>query len=87
LINNTILGVISFDYRNCGCLVFGTRDHNFVTGSESSLRRHNVEFDKFGVDEQRRRYPRMSCPEDFAFVLDKSGGVLRADKMLQAFQV
>lgn len=74
-------------FRNCGCLVFGPRGHPFVDGSEDCLRRHKVDFEKFNVAEQRRRYPRLAFPPDFEFVLDKSGGVLRADKVLQAFQV
>lgn len=68
-------------------MVFGPRGHEFVTGSEECLRRHKVDFEKFDVAEQRKRYPKLACPQDFEFVLDKSGGVLRADKVLRAFQV
>ncbi|WAR04003.1 SOX-like protein [Mya arenaria] len=74
-------------FIKCGTLVFGRYDDPFTVGTEDCLRRFNVPFEKFGSAEQRRRYPGMEFPKDFTFVLDKTGGVLRADKMLQAFQV
>ncbi|XP_052800944.1 peroxisomal sarcosine oxidase-like isoform X2 [Mya arenaria] len=73
-------------FIKCGTLVFGRYDDPFTVGTEDCLRRFNVPFEKFGSAEQRRRYPGMEFPKDFTFVLDKTGGVLRADKMLQAFQ-
>ena len=73
--------------RNCGCLVFGDKDDEFVKETESALIRHNVPHDTFMASEQRRRYPNMRTPDNFGFVLDKSGGVLKADKILQAYQV
>lgn len=51
------------------------------------MRRHNVDFEKFDVTGQLKKFPNLSFPADFEFVLDKSGGVLRADKVLKAFQV
>lgn len=73
-------------FVNCGCMVFGPKGHPFVSGTEECLKRHGVPHDKFGVEEQRRRYPKLWLPSNYEVVLDKSGGMLRADKMLQAFQ-
>ena len=67
--------------------MFGPEGDPFVSGAEECLARHNAPHDKFGVDEQLRRYPKLSLPSNYRLVLDKTGGVLRADKMLQAFQV
>jgi len=74
-------------YRNCGTLVFGRPDDPFTCETEKCLRRFHVPFEKLDSGEQRRRYPGMQFPDDFVYILDKTGGVLRADKMLQAFQV
>lgn len=68
-------------------MVFGPKGDPFVSGAEECLSRHGVAHDKFGVDEQRRRYPKFWLPSNYEVVLDKSGGILRADKMLKAFQV
>ncbi|XP_052256446.1 peroxisomal sarcosine oxidase-like isoform X2 [Dreissena polymorpha] len=73
-------------FINCGTLVFGRPDDPFTSCTEECLQRFGVPFDKMDSVEQRRRYPSMAFPDDFNFILDKSGGVLRADKMLQAFQ-
>ncbi|XP_060597744.1 peroxisomal sarcosine oxidase-like [Ruditapes philippinarum] len=73
-------------FINCGCLAFGPKDHPFVSGAVEALSRHGAPHDVFNVEEQRRRYPYLALPSDFKVVLDKTGGLLRADKILQAFQ-
>ncbi|XP_045172075.2 peroxisomal sarcosine oxidase-like [Mercenaria mercenaria] len=73
-------------FVNCGCLIFGPKGHPFVADTEKCLKRHGAPHEKFGVDEQRKRYPKLSLPSDYELVLDKTGGMLRADKMLQALQ-
>ncbi|KAH3693177.1 hypothetical protein DPMN_192579 [Dreissena polymorpha] len=73
-------------FINCGTLVFGRPDNAYTLSTEKSLRRFRVSFEKLDSAEQRRRYPGMAFPDDFNYILDKTGGVLRADKMLQAFQ-
>jgi hypothetical protein len=67
--------------------VFGPQGDPYVTATEQSLARHGVSYEKFDVKEQRRRYPMMSLPDNYELVLDKSGGMLRADKMLRAYHV
>ena len=49
--------------------------------------RHNVSHETFGVDTAKKIYPGLSYPSNYEFLLDKSGGLLMADKMLSAFQV
>lgn len=63
------------------------KSDNHVTETTKCLERFGIPHDYFDVKEQRKRYPNLSFSNDFEFVLDKSGGLLRADKMLRAFQV
>ena len=74
-------------YRNCGCAMIGPRGNHCVEGSRSALVRHNVPHEVFGAEEMKRRYPGVSYPSNYECVLDKTGGMLMADKMLKAFQV
>ena len=72
--------------RKCGCLVIGPRD-KALENSKSALIRHGVQHEVFGIEEMRKRYPGLEFPSNYEFVLDKSGGILMADKVLNAFQV
>lgn len=76
-----------FYFRKCGWLCLGPKDDPFLSGTQSSLKKYGSPYEKFDEQEQRRRYPNMSFPRNFEFVLDKNGGILRADRMLHAFQV
>lgn len=73
-------------FKNCGCLIIGPRGNPCLEGSKSALVRHDVEHETFGVSEMKKRYPGLGFPSDYEFILDKSGGILMADKMLKAFQ-
>lgn len=53
----------------------------------SSLSRNGIKYDILTPGDQRDRYPMLSLPPDYVGVFDYSGGVLRADKALRAFQV
>ena len=74
------------NFRKCGCLVIGPRG-KAVENSKSALIRHGVQHEVFGTAEMRRRHPGVNFPSDYEFVLDKTGGILMADKVLKAFQV
>lgn len=74
-------------FVNCGCLVISPKSENYVTYTKKCLESYGIPHDHFNVQEQRKRYPELSFSDNFEFVLDKSGGLLRADKMLKAFQV
>ena len=58
-----------------------------VENSKSALIRHGVQHEVFGAEEMRRMHPGVEYPSDYEFVLDKTGGILMADKVLKAFQV
>ncbi|XP_062588159.1 peroxisomal sarcosine oxidase-like isoform X1 [Saccostrea cucullata] len=73
-------------FLNCGCLAVGTPDNPFIKGTISSLARHRVNHDVLSYKNLQNRYPMLSLPPDHVGVLDYSGGVLMADKALQAFQ-
>lgn len=53
----------------------------------SSLSRNGIKYDILTPGDLRDRYPMLSLPPDYVGVFDYSGGVLRADKALRAFQV
>ena len=65
----------------------GSTDNIFVNGTIQSLRKHNMAMDILDSAQAKARYPMVSFPDNFRFVLDHSGGILRADKALKAFQV
>lgn len=73
-------------FKNCGCLIIGPKGESFLEGTRSALARHQVAHETFGVETINKIYPGLSYPSNHEFVLDKSGGMLMADKMLNAFQ-
>lgn len=68
-------------------LSVGEPGNDFIDGTIKAMRKHNIPMDVFGSDEAKMKYPMISYPTDFTYVLDHSGGILRADKALKAFQV
>lgn len=68
-------------------LTMGTPDNSFVSGTIEALKKHNMPMDIFSTKEAMQRYPMVSYPDGYTFVLDPSGGILYADKALNAFQV
>lgn len=73
-------------FLNCGCLAVGKPDFHFIKGTIASLSRHCIKHDILAPGDLRDRYPMLSLPPDYVGVFDYSGGVLRADKALRAFQ-
>ncbi|KAJ8305957.1 hypothetical protein KUTeg_016502, partial [Tegillarca granosa] len=73
-------------FRQTGMLTFGADGDDGVVGSEDCLKRHKMKYDKMNDKEAKKRYPMLSYPENYIFLLDYSGGILRSDKALKAFQ-
>lgn len=65
----------------------GRADNDFIKTTIESMRKHNLSMDILNSKDAKVKYPMISYPEDYTFVLDHSGGILRADKCLKAFQV
>ena len=63
------------------------------TGSEElldiarSLESVGVKYETLPAHSLRSRYPTLSFDDSFSAVFDPTGGILRADKCLSAFQV
>lgn len=66
---------------------FGPRGSSYLTDFESCLRRNNLDFEKIDVTGQLKRFPKLSFPADFEFIIEKCGGILWANKVLKALQV
>lgn len=73
-------------FKNCGCLILGPKGETFLEEIRAAMLRQSVPHEIFGVEKAKKIYPGLSYPSDYEFILDKSGGLLRAEKMLKAFQ-
>nr|XP_022332549.1 peroxisomal sarcosine oxidase-like [Crassostrea virginica] len=73
-------------FLNCGCLAVGQPEFHFMKATVASLSRHGIRHDILTPGDLRSRYPMLALPEDYIGVFDYSGGVLRADRALRAFQ-
>lgn len=73
-------------YRQTGMMSIGRADNDFIKTTIESMRKHNLSMDILNSKDAKVKYPMISYPEDYTFVLDHSGGILRADKCLKAFQ-
>ncbi|XP_052700155.1 peroxisomal sarcosine oxidase-like isoform X4 [Crassostrea angulata] len=71
---------------NCGCLSVSKQGNSYMKATISSLSRNGIKYDILTPGDLRDRYPMLSLPPDYVGVFDYSGGVLRADKALRAFQ-
>ncbi len=85
-INRPSYGVIVC-FRQSGYLAIGPYKGEFLEDNANSLRRNNAEFQYLNPDEMRRCYPMLSYPDNYGGIVDKDGGILRADKALRAYQV
>ena len=52
-----------------------------------SLRTAGVEHEMLSAQSLRMKYPSLSFDDSFSALFEPSGGILRADKCLSAFQV
>ncbi|XP_061194488.1 peroxisomal sarcosine oxidase-like [Saccostrea echinata] len=73
-------------FENCGYLSAGTPDDPFIKDTITSLRTHGVKHDVISHSELQIKYPMINVPAEAIGVLDHSGGILKANKALYAFQ-
>lgn len=73
-------------YRQTGMMTMGGKANNFVETTIKYMKKHNQPMTILTSDEAKIKYPMISYPDDFTFIVDHSGGILRADKALKAFQ-
>ena len=72
--------------RETGMLTMGSSD-KFTMGTIRCLQRHGIAHEVFDYRGIKQAYPMIEYPKDYTFVVDKSGGILRADKALLAYHV
>ena len=65
----------------------GPVGNKFMTDTQTSLARNKIPHTNLTGEELRVRFPMLTYPADYQAVLDHSGGVLRSDLALTAFQV
>ncbi|KAK3084136.1 hypothetical protein FSP39_008785, partial [Pinctada imbricata] len=73
-------------FKQCGCLVVGPQGNNFMTETTKCLERYGIPHTNMSGEDLRLKYPMLTYPADYEAVLDHSGGVLRSDIALTAFQ-
>lgn len=59
----------------------------FTMGTIRCLQRHGIPHQVMDYQRVKQAYPMIEFPRDYTFVVDKSGGILRADKALLSYQV
>lgn len=67
-------------------LTMGSSD-KFTMGTIRCLQRHGIAHEVFDYRGIKQAYPMIEYPKDYTFVVDKTGGILRADKALLAYHV
>ncbi|KAK3085159.1 hypothetical protein FSP39_025209, partial [Pinctada imbricata] len=73
-------------FKQCGCLVVGPKGNDFMTETKKCLERYGIPHTNISGEDLRLKYPMLTYPTDYEAVLDHSGGVLRSDIALTAFQ-
>lgn len=71
-------------FRETGMLTMGSSD-KFTMGTIRCLQRHGIAHEVFDYRGIKQAYPMIEYPKDYTFVVDKTGGILRADKALLAY--
>ncbi|KAI8783139.1 peroxisomal sarcosine oxidase [Biomphalaria glabrata] len=73
-------------FVNCGLLDLHLANSKTITKVTSSLKAHDVPHEVISPGELKRRFPHFKAGDNCAGVWDPSGGLLRADRALKAFQ-
>lgn len=68
-------------------LCTGPPDNTFLKGTIEFSKTNGIPVKIMDKKVIETKYPKMTFPEDYMFVLDQCAGVLLADKALYAFQV
>lgn len=71
-------------FNNCGIVTLAAHEH--CTQIEENLNKSSIEYELLNPEEARQRFPGFSCGEEEFAVFEPSGGVLLADRCLQALQ-
>lgn len=74
-------------FRETGMLTMGAPGDTFTMGTIRCLQRHGIPHQVMDYQGVKQAYPMIEFPRDYTFVVDKSGGILRADKALISYQV
>ncbi|XP_046546821.1 peroxisomal sarcosine oxidase-like [Haliotis rubra] len=71
---------------NCGTLSIGPENDDYLRDVEKALNRVGAAVDALTNDQMRKRYPMLSYPQNYVGLLDRKGGLLKADCILRALQ-
>lgn len=74
-------------FRETGMLTMGAPGDTFTKGTIRCLQRHGIPHQVMDYQGVKQAYPMIEFPRNYTFVVDKSGGILRADKALISYQV
>lgn len=72
-------------FTQCGMLAMGTDQSHYIKEITNALDKHQVPYERLNREQLQKKYA-INLPPDSSGVLDPSGGVLKADKAVQAFQ-
>ncbi|KAL8600682.1 hypothetical protein ACOMHN_006748 [Nucella lapillus] len=73
-------------YRPIGYLAIGKHNGQFLEDNKDALVRTGAPFTELDAEAFRKKYPMLRYPDDFGAILDPNGGLLRSDRILNAFQ-
>lgn len=73
-------------YKPLGYLAIGQHGGQFLEDNRSALVRTGAPFTQLDRDAFRKQYPMLRYPADYGAILDPNGGLLRSDRILNAFQ-
>ena len=73
--------------RPVGYLAIGKHGGQFLRDNENCLKKNGAPYTVLDNVEFRRKYPMLRYPPDYGGLYDPDGGMLRANKILDALQV
>lgn len=73
-------------HRRTGLLLLGMAEDPELKSMQATLSRHGLEHQRLSSEELKQRFPNIRLTKGEVGLLDKSGGVLYADKALRALQ-
>ncbi|CAD7667601.1 unnamed protein product [Nyctereutes procyonoides] len=73
-------------HRQTGLLMLGMKENSELKTIQATLSRHRVEHQYLSAEELKQRFPNVQLARGEVGLLEKSGGVLYADRALRALQ-
>ncbi|BFZ05376.1 hypothetical protein BsWGS_08415 [Bradybaena similaris] len=73
-------------FINCGVLDLRTENSAGMKRVQNALTTHNIPHETLSSEELQKRYPSVRGGDTCVAIVDPSGGILRADRALRAFQ-